>query len=314
MVATAKVTWSEDCRITNATVAKTWITSFFNNLAACGLVQTSDTGQLDPSTIAAVPAAGSYFGYRVYRFNDTQQSNKPVFLRFAPYVGSYGGANCGGVAVTIGFATDGAGNITGANTGLLNFFNGTAGSQRTETATATPCYAVHGEGYFGLCLHLARCNSSYAQNSMLFLTVTRPLNSSNAPTADGIIVSLPKAAYSTNTNSNSAATIDLLLRTAYLSSAMGTFNSQLTPFVGGQDAAAAGGNTQIQRTFYLAPAVKPNPALALYWGTSMPVGDQFDVAVDGVTRTYITLGTNTGAQSDIASGNASAFAMLWGTL
>ena len=161
MVATTKTTWSEVCRITSAAVAKTWITSFFNNLAACGLVQTSDTGQLDPSTIAAVPAAGSYFGYHVYRFNDTQQSNKPVFLRFVPYVGSYGGANCGGVAVTIGFATDGAGNITGANTGLLNFFNSTAGVQRTETATATPCYAVHGEGYFGLCLHLARCNSGY---------------------------------------------------------------------------------------------------------------------------------------------------------
>jgi hypothetical protein len=145
----------------------------------------------------------------------------------------------------------------------------------------------------------------------LLLTISRPLDAAGAPTAEGVVISLPLDVYDISGNTGSTG---MLLKTGFLSAAMGAFNTALTPFVGGQAAAAAGGNTQIQRTYYLAPSIKANPALTLYWNTSMPVGDQFEAAVDGIARTYITLGNATGAHADAASGRGAAFAMLWGDL
>ena len=71
----------------NATF-QAWATGIDDQIKDMGWVQTSDTGQVDVTTVAR-PAAGAYAGYRIYRMDDSLQSTSPVFLKL-----EYG---CGGV-------------------------------------------------------------------------------------------------------------------------------------------------------------------------------------------------------------------------
>ncbi|WEE79468.1 hypothetical protein LZ683_08945 [Comamonas testosteroni] len=311
MLAAKKVVWAELAGIGSAAAAKVWITALYNNLVACGLIQTADGGQLDPSTIASVPASGGYFGYWVFRFNDSMQSNKPVFIKFAPFIGSHGGANSGGVAVTVGTGTDGSGNITGASTGEMNYFNSTAGAQRVEATVSTPSYAIHGEGHFTLCAHANVRKNDYNTFCMSFLSITRTLDAQGKPTADGLIVRRPWTSYD---NNSVIAPKNLICHKALLGVSVGNWNSLLTPWIGGQAAASAGGNTQIQRTYYLDPTIKPDQALVLYWNAAVTTGDEFEVAVDGIPRKYIALGNNITLVSDTSNARNVGFGILWDDL
>lgn len=309
-----KVSWGEvNGRVDSAASFKQWIQSMHDNILASGLVQTADTGQLDIAGISAVPAAGAYAGYLVYKFADSLAGAKPVFIKLRPYVGQMGGSTylVGTVAATVGFSTDGAGNMTGINTGEFNFYNSGAGSVRSFTSGATTSYAIHSEGRFALALGINCYYNSYNNFSMLYLDVTRTLDSAGEPTTDGVVVTRNGVAYDPNSTIGPAT---MRPAKALLNTAMGAWNQALAPFVGGQDAATAGGNTQIQRTYRLVPALVPDPAMTLYWGTAVTLGDEFDVAVDGLSRHYIAIGINAGLVADPMTARGAGFGMLWGDL
>lgn len=312
MVATTKATWGENCTIASVAAAKAWIQAMHTNLLACGLVQTTDTGQLDIASISAIPATGGYFGSLLYRFNDTKQSDKPVIIKLRPYVGSYGGANSAGLAVTIGFATDGAGNITGSNSGEFNVFNSGTGTQRSEPGVSTPCYAIHGEGHFSMLLHLGRVQAAAAkQFPLVYLGIARTMDSSGSFTSDGVYISRLPVAYEANTNIGPST---MRLQKARLDSALSTWRQDLSPWVGGADAASANGKTQLQRTYLMKPAIVSDPIIATYWAASIVTGDELDISVDGVTRHYLAIGANAGLVADTVNANSVGFAMLWGDL
>jgi hypothetical protein len=73
-------------------------------------VQTSDTGQINLTTVTRPTVANTKQGYGVYRMNDTLQSTAPCFVRID--YGSGGVAANPGIWITIGTGSDGAGNIT----------------------------------------------------------------------------------------------------------------------------------------------------------------------------------------------------------
>lgn len=82
-------------------------------IRAVGMVQTSDTGQINFSTVTRATPAFTAAGYAIYRFNDSNQGSYPCYIKV-----EYG---CGTTAlttlaiwVTIGTGTNGAGTLTGA--------------------------------------------------------------------------------------------------------------------------------------------------------------------------------------------------------
>ncbi|MFU4018073.1 hypothetical protein ACM7D9_03465 [Pseudomonas aeruginosa] len=309
-----KVSWGEvNGRVDSAAAFKQWIQSMHNAILTAGLVQTADTGQLEIAGISGVPSAGDYAGYLVYRFDDSLAASKPVFIKLRPYVGQGGGSTSliGNVAATVGFSTDGAGNMSGINTGEFNFYNSGFGAVRSFTTGATTSYAIHSEGRFALVLGINCYYNSYNNFSMLYLDVTRTLDSAGEPTTDGVVVTRNGVAYDSSSTIGPAA---MRPAKALLKTTMGAWNQALTPFVGGQDAATAGGNTQIQRTYRLVPALVPDPALTLFWAAAFTAGDEYDIAVDGITRHYIALSVNAGLVADAASARGAGFGMLWGDL
>ena len=87
-----------------------WVQGIHDALAACGLVQTADTGQIDIATVA-LPGTSTYGGYEIWRFDDALQATAPVFLKIEYGTGS--STTRPSIRITVSSATDGAGNPSG---------------------------------------------------------------------------------------------------------------------------------------------------------------------------------------------------------
>lgn len=100
-------------RTTFATDAefREWAQAVHDAIAATGLVQTSDTGQINLTTVAKPGAANTAAGYEIWRFDDALQATRPVFFKFE--YGTAAAATRPGMWFTIGTATNGAGTLSG---------------------------------------------------------------------------------------------------------------------------------------------------------------------------------------------------------
>lgn len=92
---------------------RVWCQAVHDKLSAAGCVQTSDTGQINLSTVT-VPATSTFAGYEIWRFNDADQSTVPVFFKIEYGKGST--ATRIQIKVTVGTGSDGAGGISNAST------------------------------------------------------------------------------------------------------------------------------------------------------------------------------------------------------
>lgn len=89
---------------------QTWYLGIHAQLTACGLVQTSDTGQMG-ATVAKPTVVTTAAGFRMYRFSDTLQSTFPVLLKVE--FGVAGAVDRPSLWLTVGTASNGAGTLTG---------------------------------------------------------------------------------------------------------------------------------------------------------------------------------------------------------
>jgi len=115
-------------------------------LDGCGLVQTADTGQLDPATATYPGVANTEAGYWIYRFNDSQQSVDPIFFRLGIGRGT-GHAGTTYIRLTVGQGSNGAGTITGTTVGPINLQNSYTNSGGTATVHDKACH-VNGWAFF----------------------------------------------------------------------------------------------------------------------------------------------------------------------
>jgi hypothetical protein len=93
-----------------------WVAGIHAQLSAVGLVNTADTGQINPATVLAPGAWNTIQGYEIWRFNDALQSTAPVFLKIeygSQSNFSSSGQFAPGLAFTVGTGTNGAGTLTG---------------------------------------------------------------------------------------------------------------------------------------------------------------------------------------------------------
>jgi len=96
----------------NASTAnfRAWGKAVSDAMTAVGLTKTSDTGQIDWSTVN-LPAASAYGGYEIRRMSDALDTTYPMFIKF-----EFGTVTTGArwvIRITVSSGTDGAGNPTG---------------------------------------------------------------------------------------------------------------------------------------------------------------------------------------------------------
>lgn len=101
---------------------RAWGSGIATKIQATGIVQTADTGQINWTTVLTPNTSNMKRGYEIYRFDDALQATRPVFMRI-DYGSSSGGSTIPQIWITVGTATDGAGNI-GAHASFPNSFIG----------------------------------------------------------------------------------------------------------------------------------------------------------------------------------------------
>lgn len=90
---------------------RAWVQTIHDFLAGVGLVQTGDTGQINPATVLKPSVLTAPNGYEIWRLNDALQGASPVLFKI-----EYGASNPLAnpmIWLTVGTATDGAGNLIG---------------------------------------------------------------------------------------------------------------------------------------------------------------------------------------------------------
>jgi len=90
---------------------RAWGSYLSARFAAVGLVNTTDTGQINWGTVTTPAGINTYQGYEIWRFNDALQASAPVFFKIQYGEGS--AVDGPGVRVQFGSGSDGAGNLTG---------------------------------------------------------------------------------------------------------------------------------------------------------------------------------------------------------
>lgn len=136
---TAK-TYSFPWNIGSDTTYRAWGSSVKAALLDIGLVQTTDTGQVDWTTVTS-PAAGTLNAYEIYRFSDPLQATAPIFIKIE-YGASSSSAGYPWMYVTMGSATNGAGSLTG-KVGYRSLMNASTAANTLAKTT----YLAMGPGY-----------------------------------------------------------------------------------------------------------------------------------------------------------------------
>jgi hypothetical protein len=120
---------------------RAWASMVHNALAACGLVQTSDTGQINLATVSTPSSNSTYAGYEIWRFNDAEQADAPIFFKIE--YGRGGSNTQPNWRWTVGTGSDGAGNITNSPGAIAtNASNPTAGTPEFHCCHVNGCLVL----------------------------------------------------------------------------------------------------------------------------------------------------------------------------
>lgn len=175
-----------------ATYGPTNLPSFLNNdadfrawgsgiaaaLAAVGLVQTADTGQVNWATVTKPAVTNTVAGYEIWRFNDALQATRPVFVKI-----EYGVAatvDRPEIWVTVGTTTNGAGTLGGQ----VRARTGSPSGASDSVGITKALYASGSSGRLHLMFNLSTTNSSYN----LGLILERTKDATGADTGDGLTI------------------------------------------------------------------------------------------------------------------------------
>lgn len=291
--------WSTKVRHDSDAEFRLWGSELNTKLAAVGLVQTADTGQINWVTVVRA-GVNSEAGYEIWRMNDTLQGTAPVFLRIG--YGTATAVNNPRIQITLGTGSDGAGVITGTALTIAQNINGSAG-QTTETARQSYLCVV--DGFIGLNWKTG------AGASEAFFAFCRTVNSNGTPSATGGMVvwgSGTTAAVTATQALRFAATAQAFVAKTSLADSMLGFSPQAP--VG----TLVGADNQAMLAWTITPQVAPLVGVCGVLSSEVTTGNTFLAALVGSTlRTYIGLTTVAGAfgPSSAGSNNHPKFAMLW---
>lgn len=181
---------------------KEWVQLTHEAMLAVGCVQTDDTGQLDIESIdEPTPYTNYSIGYRVYELNDSLSSTHPVYIRieFTPrrFTNSSNVMAAVCTRCTVGFATDGEGNLVGP--ALNNFYtylsthSGNSGSIVHNSAPLS--FACKLDGYLavGIGIAASKHGGSRSYATATLFVVKRGRKNDGSLDGDRVVVFSPGA-------------------------------------------------------------------------------------------------------------------------
>ena len=290
-----KITYTENLQQTTVAGFRAWITNLSQALTACGLVRATDGGQLDPAAIAYPTTTNQMCGYEIYRFNDTLQATKPIFLKVE--YGSSNYAYAPQIRVTVGTGTTGAGVITGPQGTQTVFVSGTPSSPNDAQT-----WVSHSAGGSFVLVWAARAISNDPK-ALKFVVIDRARDDTGAPLGEAVL-------YMCSITDRSIQQNILQTGSAPITSPS-TLPQCLVPF--GVSGSAVGTDVQLFRHVIMAPKVRHSLAVLSYYDNEIGAGQEIVVSPFGTAHTYLTLGSLYGPPnfSNYAAQASAAAAVLW---
>lgn len=270
---------------------RAWGSAFAAILAAIGLVQTADTGQINWTTVLR-PTTNTAAGYEVWRFDDDLQATAPIFLKIEYGTGS--STTAPSIWLTVGVGSDGAGTIT----------NPTKTTRVQASATGTPSastlerHACHTDGAAWIVFH---ANSSTL--STLGFFIGRTCDTTGAPTAEGCVV------YTRPTSTGAVPVQALRFASPATVFAVSTASFAVC-FPHGVTSSLDGTTKQLPNHWMPCPTWRPVFGLIGCLTSEFTRGTSFPHIPFGLTeRTWMPLGDISGLGNAPAAGNG--VALIW---
>lgn len=296
---------------------RAWGSGLSAAFQAAGLVQTTDTGQVNWSTVTRLTTilTEAINGYEIYRFNDSLQATKPVFIKV-----EYGTVNGNPsisspvIAVTLGTATNGAGALSGVIVSARTKFVTNvivSGVTGTTPSSSSPCYTsgdgssvVMALGVTSAAQPLYNGTNNVVSGLPAFLVIERSRDASGVITGDGAIL----ATCRWPTNSGQASGTYVLTPTFQMISFTGSG-------VGVQDVfwpilmpGTAFNSGSVSGNLYTWPLPVATPkaqgqslAVLGIYKTDVALGSTLSLTVSGSTHTYLSLASIAGAANNDAA-------------
>lgn len=295
---------------------RTWVAEIITQLAAVGLTQTADTGQINTSTVTRA-AGNTAAGYTIWRFSDTLQSTYPVFLKL-----EFGSASSGNAYpqmwVSISTGTNGAGtlnNLAGATP--VRFFC-TFGSTPSSTTISFPSYFCCDQstiGYVGMSWKIGGSDNGYSANSSYAgFHLGRSNDSTGASTGSAVFL-LSNAVNNPTTAWGNMQCYSYTTTAIYpAASALASANKYWGIYPLAPSVTLTGGAVQVMPGMIMTPSIQFTQCIGLCSATEIPLGSTFSSALIGSTaRTYIQCGSPPGVDTTIQTYNSSQVGMfmLW---
>lgn len=289
------LTWVTAVSHTSDAEFRAWGSELNAKLAVAGLVQASDTGQIDWTTVTR-PGVNAVGGYEIWKFNDSLATTAPIYLKIE--YGTASNAVYPQIWLTVGTGSNGSGTLTGTVT-----------SRNTIMYAVTPAsgnwssFLCVAPGFVGLCWK----SGAASGNGYALFVISRTNDTSGSPTSNGFIVYWGATSNTNVCQSQSVRTATIA--TAYSAT---TLNSIVPAQVTGS---LVGTDLQVYAHFGINPQVWTLATLATILLSEVPTGATVSVAMVGSTpRTLLSIGSG---YRPLAIGTGPGvistygFAMLW---
>ena len=296
-----------------------------DNLIDAGCVQTSDTGQLDISAVAALPADGNYAGYRIYEINDALSATHPIYIKLRFGCGNeglyslepaYARPRTIRIEETFSAATNGSGLLTGnvsSASGYPQTWTGGGGFVSPHTNKGISYYCRNDNtGFLGFFYGVGSRNKPCRQYGSYYGSTLGILIQRDG--VNGFAIHTNGLTYESPTDYLATSTLPPALgQYIPFSGSVSAQSAMLAVRVNGNASTSVGSNTILQPVFYASTAgLKQWPSLVTYRHADIAAGTEFTLeAVTGSPKKFIALGNETSLGVDQIVGQSAAFAMLF---
>lgn len=291
--------WSSRVRHDSDATFREWGSDFALKLAAVGLVQTSDTAQINWTTVTR-PGSATNAGFEIWRFNDSLQGTAPVFIRID--YGTHTATTAPRMQFTVGTGTNGSGTLTGTALTTARVVHGSI-TQVTDTARQSYMCAV--AGFFGFNW---KVGAGLTEASFF---ICRTCDATGAPSVTGAMVSWGAGTVASSTARQSlrfAATAAAYTATTVIADQMLGVNYQVPT------TSAVGADIQVFLGWTITPRVEPLFGVCGVYPAELAPGGTFPATLVGSTpRTFLTWTTIGGpfGTKGASGSDGLCVAMLW---
>ena len=295
---------------------RTWVAEVITQLVSvCGVTQTTDTGQINTSTVTRAGTTNTAAGYVILKFNDTLQATVPVFIKLEFGSGSTA-TTSPQMWITIGAGSNGSGTLTGITTTRVAVGNGQLAASAVVSYTSRFVYNST-YGYLGMAWKQNSDATSGANGFKAGFVVFRSNDTSGNPNSDGVCVITNSSTATGQNNTQCMQCIGFAAGAAYPPTVangtqfLGSNGANGFPF--GLTTSTSGGNSYTVPVLYMTPIVAVSAFNTCPLMSEAAVGSSFSEAVVGSTAlTFLSCGGMFGgASTGVFSATGLSFGMLW---